>query len=175
MKWIACFLITGLLVGVTAAWAHSSIKRTSPTDGAQLTKPPKTIEIWFSDPIIPDTGHITLTHSSTARTETLSSRLDETDQTHLIADLPPDLPEDTYLVTISAIATDGHQFSGSFVFWIRPVAERPAPAYGMLLLFAAIFLAGLGGGYIWIRRENHSSGKLDLTQPTEADNHVELP
>lgn len=178
VKNLTCLLILAVLVfAAQSALAHGFLARTEPTDGAVLPRSPETVKVWFSEPIQPASGKISVISSGGRAIEIRNLRHDAADNTLLIAELPPNLPDGAYIVTASAVVvSDGHEPSGSFVFWVGAKQSAPAeaqkrsPAYGMVILFLGV-LAAAGGASLWISR--HMNG-LDLQPPVESSDHFPL-
>ena len=166
-----------LLIAVIPAAAHGFIERSQPEDGAVLSQSPEMVKIWFSEPLQPDSGAITIVDGAGNSIESARVYHDSADNTLLIAELPPILPESAYIVTASAIViSDAHAPSGSIVFWVGEKSQAAAqaatdsPAYGVVALFFGVMLVFGGVGIVRYRRE------FDINKPdfNETSNHYSL-
>jgi len=172
-------LLILLLIFVIPASAHGFIERSEPEDGAVLGESPEAVKIWFSEALQPDTGSITMVDGAGNSIEPTRIYHDSSDDTLLIAELPPDLPESAYIVTASAVVvSDGHAPNGSIVFWVGERSastaqnERDLPAYGMVALFFTVMVAFTGAGIYWISRD---AAPLDITPPDFDDSSTHFP
>jgi methionine-rich copper-binding protein CopC len=156
-----------LALSFSTALAHSYIERTSPRDGETLREAPNAIQVWFSDPLVPDTGRITLTNAQGEDIPLSSAKPDEDSPTLLVANLTDELPNGTYIASVAGLATDGHRSTGTFTFQV----EAPAPSYSIMALFGMIFGLTLLGGYFWIYAKPND---LDITPPAEESQHFKL-
>jgi methionine-rich copper-binding protein CopC len=157
-----------LSLSLGTALAHSYIERASPADGEVLKNSPAAIQVWFSDPLIPETGIITLSNTQGEDIPLASVQPDQDDPRLLIADLNRELPNGTYIASVTGLATDGHRSTGTFTFQV----ETLSPSYGIMLVFGLIFGATALVGYFWIyAKPNH----LDILPPTEDPKHFKLP
>jgi copper transport protein len=174
---IPLFLLILLLIVVIPVAAHGFIERSDPEDDAVLSESPETVKIWFSEALVPGSGAISIVDGAGNTIEPLRVYHDPSDDTILIAELPPDLPESAYIVTASAVVvSDGHEPSGSIVFWVgeRSAAgarnDSQSPAYGMVALFFGVMIACAGAGIALYRRD---SAAIDVT-PDHAATHYPL-
>lgn len=153
-------ILLGLMLVVASVSAHGYIEHTFPVDGAELDAAPERIEIWFNEALVPDSGSISIV---TGNGETITpERVYHAPDSDLllIAELPPNLPQGAYVVTASAtVVSDGHQPTGSIVFWIGQrsaiAAAAPpddSPAYIMVPVFLGILAVFGGLGFFWMRQ-----------------------
>lgn len=179
-------LLGGLMLMVGSLAAHGYIERTNPADGAELDQSPEIIQVWFSEPLIPDSGQISLLRGDGLSIQPESVYHAADDETLIIAELPPDLLQGAYIVTASAIVvSDGHEPIGSFVFWIgaRDVIaslqseNKARPAYHMLGFFAGIFALLGAVGWFWGRADNRAMpiNSLPIPPNDASPDHFKLP
>ena len=103
---IAAMLLSGL------AFAHSEKKRTTPVDGAQLTKTPEMIRMVFEDLM-----RITMVRLvNTDGTEMPLERGTGLEPSHEFHAEPETLAPGSYTVEWRGLASDGHAMQGSFSF-----------------------------------------------------------
>jgi copper transport protein len=114
------FLATVLLLisflPVQIAEAHSSLIKNSPLGGERLIERPKTIELWFKDPVIVHSGSIQVIDSSGEMIQMENISPDADDPTHIIGRLKEELPVGHYMVGLSVIALDGDVVNEKFSF-----------------------------------------------------------
>lgn len=164
---------------VAMASAHGYIERTEPADGDELASSPTEIKVWFSEPLVPETGKISIINGNGESIAPLSVVHNPDDNTLLIAELPPNLPNNTYIINASAtVVSDGHTPSNSIVFWVGERIDAvatsestPRPAYELLALFFGAFAVAMGGAYLWNRSAND---ELLPTYPTIQQDHFPL-
>ena len=164
-----------LLVSTSIVLAHGYIERTEPEDGAELDHSPEVINIWFNEPLQPDSGSISIINGKGENIEPLSVRQDTDDTTLISAEIPPNLPDGAYIVTASAVVvSDGHQPAGSFVFWIgekntdsSSTRKSAAPAYELVILFLGVMIVSGVTGYFWNQRQQ----ELAIIRPDADSDH----
>lgn len=115
MKKAALILATAFLVltAPSAVHAHADLTSSNPADGSALDVMPGTIELTFSEELLPDTVEIALTTESAG----LLPNLEFTTQGNTVV-LPWDqtLPGDTYQVAYRVVSNDGHPITGAISF-----------------------------------------------------------
>jgi methionine-rich copper-binding protein CopC len=107
-----------------AAWAHARLVRMVPTDGAELSLAPKTIDLWFSE--ILDTGFNSIAvfpaaELSTPNPETRATgpaEVDRKERTHLSCPVGP-LGPGEWVVQWRVLSRDGHAARGRTTFEVR--------------------------------------------------------
>jgi copper transport protein len=122
---LAALLLLGLRAGVASA--HALLLRSSPPADADLTQPPPTIELWFTEPLEPGFSGARLFDSAGRQLETGAVVLDPADNTHLslpVGQLAPGI----YTVAWQTLSqVDGHEWYGSFPFTVlNPDGSRPS-------------------------------------------------
>ena len=119
-------IITGSLLFVKTANAHSAYLRSNPGDEAILTSSPLKVDIWFSQELFRRRGEnlIRVSRSDGLEVSIGETQMDDDDRTHIWIDLLPNLPAGKYLVEWKSLSVeDGHSSEGSFNFMIDPQAE----------------------------------------------------
>src|SRR5262245_47314635 len=105
-------LFTVILVATVqsaAAWAHASLVRTEPADGATLAEPPATISLVFNEPVSPliirlvSPNGDTTTAEATAENATVTVKAGE-------------LTRGTHVLSWRVVSADGHPLGGALTF-----------------------------------------------------------
>lgn len=119
-----------LLVLVTAlsadVWAHATLVRSVPADGALLAEAPQEVRLWFNENISPQFSSAQLLNTNNQPVQLAGIRTDPSDPKQLILSLR-ELPAGVYSVLAKTLSeADGH-FSRSFlVFGVREAADPKA-------------------------------------------------
>jgi copper transport protein len=111
---LAVFLIS--ILPSQLAEAHSSLVRNSPQGGEGLIESPKTIELWFKDPVIVHSSSIKVTDKSGNSVPMEDTSHHPADKTHVIGKLKENLPVGIYMVELSVVALDGDVITEKFTF-----------------------------------------------------------
>jgi copper transport protein len=120
-----------LVVAARPAAAHNTLLSSSPADGAVLDEAPIELSLAFDLAVPLDTVSATWTGRSGVRAELSTFRHGPSDETEVVAALPPDLVGE---VTIRwrLVGPDGHPITGRIQFAVddgtAPGATTPAPA-----------------------------------------------
>jgi methionine-rich copper-binding protein CopC/putative copper export protein len=151
-------LAAALLLSVATAppaHAHATLTSSDPVDQAHLDRPPPMVTVIFSEQVNPDAGGLKVINQQRREVQTMSH---QSSGDTLMAMLPPDLPDGTYVANYRIISEDGHPVSGSIRFAVgnaaladvSDLAERTDPAMdalskiGQFLTYAgALLTAGL--------------------------------
>lgn len=113
-------LVVSLLALAGPAWAHSSLLRTEPKDGATLTSAPNEIQLWYSEPIKAGLSTIIVRNAAGQQIDQRDLRADEKEPAMVRLSLPAKLAPGAYKVSWSAVAQDMHVGKGSFSFRVAP-------------------------------------------------------
>lgn len=119
MSWLRCLLVT-LCALATPVWAHSSLDRSEPTDGAVLKRAPREIRMWFTEPIKVGLSTFEVRDSAGKQVDKRDLRAGEKAPTLVRLSLPANLGPGVYKVAWSAVAQDLHVAKGSFTFRVSP-------------------------------------------------------
>ena len=136
---VAWALAMGILIATSGAPpianAHAGYDRSSPPDGAVITRAPERVDVWFTQVLFRrNRANALEVHDDMGeRVDANDLVLDKNDRSHLSVRLPTDLPAGRYSVvwrTLSAV--DGDTAKGTFSFTIDPAASEstPPPATG---------------------------------------------
>ena len=135
------------------AFAHASLIKADPADGAVLAQSPTQFSLTFSEPVSPLV--LTLIRPDGTPVSLTSFRL--SDQSVTI-DNPQVLKSGTHVLSWRVISADGHPVGGSALFSIGAPSEAPAVAepvdwglrsaiwIGKVFLYVGLFL-GVGGAF----------------------------
>lgn len=152
-----------------SASAHSELRDARPAPGAKLDEAPERVDLWFSEPLDPSRGTLSVTDPSGAEVTIGAAAVDPADATHISALLRLDLPPGDYSVSWSVVSlADGHPAIGGYAFTVAGAAvtateESPEGAteagepghdtrlpviYWSLVAAGALAMLGLGVYYI---------------------------
>lgn len=123
--WVGLLLLS--LIWVAPGRAHALLVRSQPAANAELSQPPSSIEMWFSEPLESTFTGARLLTSAGEEVDTGAPVLDPSDATHLsvpVGELQPGI----YTVAWQTLSqVDGHEWYGSFPFTVlNPDGSRPA-------------------------------------------------
>jgi methionine-rich copper-binding protein CopC len=113
MKYI--IVITTILF-TTASFvsAHATAERSEPKVGAEISKPPADVKIWFSEAIEPAFSKIQVFAPDGKEIDKKDSHVDPKDKRLLIVSLPGGLPAGTYRVHWQVVSIDTHRTQNDF-------------------------------------------------------------
>jgi copper transport protein len=138
------------LLAPGAAWAHASLVRTDPSDGAVLAHSPAQVSFTFDDAVRAGPGIEAIRNGGAS---VLGAKAQVAERKTLLVPLRPGLPDGDYSVRWSIISEDGHLESGVLAFAVGlgrapPVAGLAAEATGPTVETVAarwLFFAGVLG------------------------------
>jgi copper transport protein len=135
LGWILASVILLALVGwswavqPTPASAHAILVRSNPAANAELSQPPATLELWFSEPLELTFSRARLLDAAGDELPTGLTTLDPTDPNHMIVALEPLTPGIYTVAWQNLSQADGHPWQGSFPFTVlKADGSRPAAA-----------------------------------------------
>ena len=148
------FLIALLLALAQSApaFAHASLVRAEPADGAVLAQPPATLRLTFNEPVSPlvirliGPGGEVISPAVAAENTTVTLT-------------PPRLRQGSYVLSWRVISADGHPVGGSLLFSVGAPSAQPAVplSEGDAAVRAALWVAkvilyiglfvGIGGAF----------------------------
>ncbi len=117
-RWRWC--VVSLCAFATPLWAHSSLDRSEPKDGAVLKQAPHEIRMWFTEPIKAALSTIEVRDSAGRQVDRHDLRADEKQPALVHLSLIAEVAPGNYKVTWSAVAQDLHVSKGSFSFRVAP-------------------------------------------------------
>jgi methionine-rich copper-binding protein CopC/putative copper export protein len=115
-------LTAAVLLSVASAppaHAHATLTSSDPVDQAHLDRPPAQVTVTFSEQVNPDAGGLKVINQQRREVQTMSH---QTAGDTLMAMLPADLPDGTYLANYRIISEDGHPVNGSIRFAVGNAA-----------------------------------------------------
>src|SRR5262245_58443387 len=163
---IAVLLITWL--SSSAAFAHASLVRAEPADGAMLADTPQALRLTFNEPVsvlvmrlIGPSGEVV---APTAVAEN-----------NVVTITPPQLRGGSHVLSWRVVSADGHPVGGSFVFSIGAASGTSVAASSNTVAHAALWAAklavyvamvlGIGGAFfaIWAGTAGRTEAKSVAT------------
>lgn len=115
-----------MLGGAAPALAHAQLESSSPDDGTVVEHAPGTATLTFDEHVRPIEGETHLTRpDGTSTTLEAHSRDDD-----VLAALPSDLPDGSYVLTYRVVSADGHPVSGTLDFSVGAPSTIPAAPSG---------------------------------------------
>ena len=182
---LAFFLV--LLIGlahVPEAWAHASLVKAVPADGAVLPLPPTALTLTFNEPVSPLAIRLIGPNG-----EAIVPRTVVADNTTVTVTPPGTLQHGTHVLSWRVISADGHPVGGSLIFSIgAPSAQPAAAAEGLadrrvravlwavkVIIYGGLFI-GVGGAFFraWIA-DPYSCGAGPWIVPVLAAGLVAAP
>ncbi|WP_298328143.1 copper resistance protein CopC [Haloactinopolyspora sp.] len=124
--------LTGLIfvllaaVGDTPAAAHAQLEATDPADGTVVADSPGEVTLTFSEPVhLVDNG-VRVLDPSGADVDVVTRALDE----QVIAELPAEIDDGTYVVSWRVISADSHPIAGAFTFSVGAPSQTTVDVAG---------------------------------------------
>jgi copper transport protein len=132
----------------SAAFAHASLVRAEPADGAMLAETPKALKLTFNEPVsvlvmrlIGPSGEVVAPGAVA--------------ENNVVTITPPQLRRGSHVLSWRVVSADGHPVGGSFVFSIGAASESSVAAssnttarsalWGAKLAIYAAMVLGIGG------------------------------
>lgn len=113
-----------LLLGAAPAHAHATLLGTDPAEGAVLEASPREVTFTFDEPVSVTGQSVRLFDAAGEELEASAAA----EGTTIVADVPDELGEGSYVVVWRAVSDDGHPISGSLTFSVgTPSAEVVTP------------------------------------------------
>src|SRR3954469_15186239 len=157
---VACFITLLTALALTGeAYAHASLVKASPADGAVVPVAPSALSLTFNEPVSPLVIRLIGPDGATIEPGAVAA-----ENNTVTVTAPALLQRGTHVLSWRVISADGHPVGGSLLFSIgapsaQPAAEgdrgergvRPAVWAAKVVLYAALFL-GIGGAFFraWI-------------------------
>jgi copper transport protein len=129
---VSAGLLLALVAVVTAAApaaAHAELRRTEPSNGAQLDDGPRTVEVEFTERVSADLGGLRVLDADGDRVDDGAV---EVDGTVVRVGVEADLPDGSYVVSYRVISLDSHPIRGGFVFSVGDAVADPSLLEGAL-------------------------------------------
>jgi copper transport protein len=144
-------LLAGL-VHSSGAFAHASLVRAEPPDGAMLAEPPTVLRLTFNEPVSPLVMRLIGPSGEVITPATAA-------ENSIVTVAPPRLRQGTHVLSWRVVSADGHPVGGSLMFSVgtatQPVsgpqsAGNPLVQAALwaakLVIYAALFV-GIGGAF----------------------------
>ena len=114
------FLISGLLLmsWPLSSFAHAHLEKSSPDKNSELTSPPESVQLWFSEDVQGEWSKIEVTDADGKRVDKQAITGNEEDHRLLQTELN-ELKTGTYNVNWSTLSHDGHRSKGKFSFTVQ--------------------------------------------------------
>jgi copper transport protein len=149
----AAFVVVLLaaLAHVPQAWAHASLLKASPADGAVIARPPASMSLTFNEPV----SALVMRLIGPDGTPVPLGGVDVENETVTIT-APHSMARGSHVLSWRVISSDGHPVGGSVIFSIGAPSTRPAAQDGTdpgvrvalwtvkLVIYAGLFI-GVGG------------------------------
>jgi copper transport protein len=111
--------LAGSVLTASPAAAHATVSKSEPADQSHSPTPPSSVTVWFSEAVSPDVGGMTVIGQDEREVQ---SNVHQPAPNALMAMLPADLRDGTYVATYRIISEDGHPITGSLVFGVGNAA-----------------------------------------------------
>lgn len=115
---IAATVVAAAVMASPGAWAHATLKSSSPAAGATVNATPKEIALTFNEKVEQAFSNITVADDAGKEVATEKAKVDEANPTILRLTLPS-LSAGTYSVAWTVAGHDGHRRKGDFKFTIK--------------------------------------------------------
>lgn len=131
--WVMLLSGALLTVGAAPASAHAYLESSSPTDGASLVAAPTSIELRFSEHVVPESTEVTVEDTHGRRVTPLRLAVVEHDEDRespvtVVAALPP-LPVGAYHVSWRTLSSDDlHESAGILAFGVQSTVSAVGPS-----------------------------------------------
>ncbi len=157
VAYVVALLIS--LVHASAAWAHASLVKSEPADGAVLAAPPSALTLTFNEPVAPLVMRVIGPTGVTFAPRSVVSE----NTTITITGLP-DFSSGTHVLSWRVSSADGHPVGGALMFSIGAPSAQPAAREHLadrtvraglwavkLVIYVGLFV-GVGGAFFraWI-------------------------
>jgi copper transport protein len=113
-----------LLIGLAHApetWAHASLVKAVPADGAVLPLPPAALTLTFNEPVSPLAMRLIGPNG-----DPITPHAVVADNATVTITAPPTLQQGTHVLSWRVISADGHPVGGSLIFSIGSPSAQPA-------------------------------------------------
>lgn len=121
--------LLALLLPAPLARAHAVLVSSDPLDGASLPAAPNRVLLTFDEPVRLISGAVQVISATGIRID--QGVRQQSGNTTVELDLPPNLPRGSYTATWRLMSADGHEVSGSVSFGVRQAPEAPPAAHSV--------------------------------------------
>lgn len=163
---IAAVLVALLtvLASTSAAFAHASLLRAEPADGAVVAEAPTVLRFTFNEPVSPLVFRLIAPDGSVSTPVAVA-------ENSTVTVRPPALQRGTHVLSWRVVSADGHPVGGTIMFSVGAASARPSPAVpassntmvraaiwtARLVIYAALVF-GIGGAFFlawFVRRSDN--------------------
>src|SRR5262245_18990539 len=129
-------VLVAALVSPTGVFAHASLVRAEPADGAMLAETPKVLTLTFNEPVsvlvmrIVGPGGEVVTAPATA-------------ENNVVTVTPPRLGQGSHVLSWRVVSGDGHPVGGSLLLSVGAASEPGATASGNMVARSALWATKL--------------------------------
>jgi copper transport protein len=113
------------LIFPATGWAHATLQRTVPANGAVLAAPPSAVRLVFDDNVRPGSGMKAIRNGGGS---VLAGKPRVVGGRTLVVSLRPRLPDGDYTVLWRVVSDDGHAIAGVIAFGVGAGRAPPAAA-----------------------------------------------
>lgn len=122
-------VLLALLLPAPRAHAHAVLVSSDPVDGASLPAAPNRVILTFDEPVRLIAGAVQVISATGVRID--QGVRQQSGNTTIELDLPPNLPRGSYTATWRLMSADGHEVSGSVSFGVQLAPEAPPEAHSV--------------------------------------------
>ncbi|CAM5735628.1 copper resistance protein CopC [Mycolicibacterium aubagnense] len=120
-------VLLALLLPAPLAHAHAVLVSSDPVDGASLPAAPSRVILTFDEPVRLIPGAVQVISATGVRVD--RGVRQQSGNTTVELDLPPNLPRGSYTATWRLMSADGHEVSGSVTFGVQQAPDAPPEAH----------------------------------------------
>lgn len=117
------------LLGFSPAQAHDELVSSNPSQNAQLSQAPQSLELTYSGEIM-DLEGANQVRVSNAAGESMTEGSPQVEGKQVIQDLKSDQQEGTYTVSWRVVSSDGHPIQGTFTYQVGQASDLASQAAG---------------------------------------------
>lgn len=117
------------LLGFSPAQAHDELVSSNPSQNAQLSQAPQSLELTYSGEIM-DLDGVNQVRVSNAAGESMTEGSPQVEGKQVIQDLKSDQQEGTYTVSWRVVSSDGHPIQGTFTYQVGQGSDLASQAAG---------------------------------------------
>lgn len=117
------------LLGFSPAQAHDELVSSNPSQNAQLSQAPQSLELTYSSEIM-DLEGANQVRVSNAAGESMTEGSPQVEGKQVIQDLKSDQQEGTYTVSWRVVSSDGHPIQGTFTYQVGQASDLASQAAG---------------------------------------------
>lgn len=117
------------LLGFSPAQAHDELVSSNPSQNAQLSQAPQSLELTYSGEIM-DLEGVNQVRVSNAAGESMTEGSPQVEGKQVIQDLKSDQQEGTYTVSWRVVSSDGHPIQGTFTYQVGQASDLASQAAG---------------------------------------------